>query len=490
MHTHAHRTEGEGQQGSLPRAKLDNLSSGNKQQQEASIQIIEQDEYAEEIIIPQTHKTVKSERTRVLLYLESIMSQTEPSDANLDKLMPWKEFKKALIHQMPDMSNDQLKGVFKFVDQDKDGKVSLRQCLEKLRAHATTCAALKEPPEAATAADTDHSLSLFTQPLAQVQTAASAMPELFMRTLSLPNSLAEGNGAESMQTEASRRDSASSAGFHRSSSAPQPAPGDETRGASPEWHSCEWRWHEYDIDGRRGRFREWRGTPWKGADPLAALQGPASDAHDGENLAANGNGISMTSAELGFDQVQTTWTSAEFSAMPGLFMRTFSLPNSLAEGNGAESMQTTATRRDSASSAGFHRSRSRGRRGRLRERRGIPWKDGEADPLATLQGPASDAHDGENLAANGNGMSMTSTEFGFAQVQTTWTSEFSEFSAMPGLFMRTFSLPNSLAEGNGAESMQTAASRRDSASSAGFHRSSSAPQPAPGDETRGASFMC
>ena len=350
MHTHAHRTEGEGQQGSLPRAKLDNLSSGNKQQQEASIQIIEQDEYAEEIIIPQTHKTVKSERTRVLLYLESIMSQTEPSDANLDKLMPWKEFKKALIHQMPDMSNDQLKGVFKFVDQDKDGKVSLRQCLEKLRAHATTCAALKEPPEAATAADTDHPFSLFTQPLAQVQTAASAMPELFMRTLSLPNSLAEGNGAESMQT--------------------------------------------------------------------------------------------------------------------------------------------TATRRDSASSAGFHRSRSRGRRGRLRERRGIPWKDGEADPLATLQGPASDAHDGENLAANGNGMSMTSTEFGFAQVQTTWTSEFSEFSAMPGLFMRTFSLPNSLAEGNGAESMQTAASRRDSASSAGFHRSSSAPQPAPGDETRGASFMC
>ena len=104
--------------------------------EEAGVEIIGQDQYPEAIIIPSTHKTEKNERVRVLLYLETIMAQTRPSDDTLDKLMPWKEWKKVLIHHMPDMSDDKLKSVFKLVDQDKDNKVSIWQCLEKLRAHA------------------------------------------------------------------------------------------------------------------------------------------------------------------------------------------------------------------------------------------------------------------------------------------------------------------------------------------------------------------
>ena len=187
-----------------------------QQQQEASIQIIEQSECPETIIIPWTHSTERNERTRVLLYLQSIMVQNRPSDSTLDELMPWHEWKKLLTHGMPDMSNDKLKGVFKLVDQDKDGKISLRQCLEELRAHTATTAssikaALREPQAAATAADQQS--SYVTVPLNQVQTMwGSSMSGLFVR----PFSMAQGNDAESMQRAAARRDRPSSAAHYRS----------------------------------------------------------------------------------------------------------------------------------------------------------------------------------------------------------------------------------------------------------------------------------
>ena len=41
----------------------------------------------EAMIIPRTYQTEKNPRKRVLLYLESIVAQTKPSDATLNKPM-------------------------------------------------------------------------------------------------------------------------------------------------------------------------------------------------------------------------------------------------------------------------------------------------------------------------------------------------------------------------------------------------------------------
>ena len=56
-------------------------------QTETSIQILERDDFVEAIIIPRTYKTEKNPRKRVLLYLVSIVGQTKPSDATLNKPM-------------------------------------------------------------------------------------------------------------------------------------------------------------------------------------------------------------------------------------------------------------------------------------------------------------------------------------------------------------------------------------------------------------------
>ena len=63
------------------------IRDGETFQTETSIQIIEKDDFVEAMIIPRTYKTEKNPRKRVLLYLTSIVGQTQPSDATLDKLM-------------------------------------------------------------------------------------------------------------------------------------------------------------------------------------------------------------------------------------------------------------------------------------------------------------------------------------------------------------------------------------------------------------------
>ena len=75
-HTHTH---------TLPHAHY--IRDGKTLPTETSIHILERDDFLEAMIIPRTYKNEKNPRKRVLLYLESIVAQTKPSDATLNKLM-------------------------------------------------------------------------------------------------------------------------------------------------------------------------------------------------------------------------------------------------------------------------------------------------------------------------------------------------------------------------------------------------------------------
>jgi hypothetical protein len=63
------------------------IRNGKTLPTETSIQILEREDFVEAMIIPRTYQTEKNPRRRVLLYLESIVAQTKPSDATLNKLM-------------------------------------------------------------------------------------------------------------------------------------------------------------------------------------------------------------------------------------------------------------------------------------------------------------------------------------------------------------------------------------------------------------------